>query len=135
MLCLGCALEPNQCQGCRVGLHVEDADLPMQIQQYRERFNLSLAAHRAAFFLAIAGFKDEVDEHFSLCVKAEARMKEDMLGLDETQADRRYTAYLDELKALPFAHLAEYENAKNTLEVCLRADQSSSILLSPGLLL
>lgn len=46
-ICLGCALENNQCQNCRTQMFGVRKDLLEKVRDFRARFNRSVAAHQA----------------------------------------------------------------------------------------
>src|SRR5450432_3727332 len=53
VICLGCALENNQCQNCRTEMFGVKDRLLDQVRQFRVLFNQSVAVHRAVFEAAI----------------------------------------------------------------------------------
>ncbi len=124
-ICLACALEHNQCQQCRSEMFGVREDLLCQVRDFRQRFNQSIQKNRAAFAEAISSFKDEVDLFLAQSREAEKLMEADLtaLGGDVRAGAKRYQAYLDGIRDLPFAHRSEYRRAEEELRIRLSADR------------
>ncbi len=123
-ICLGCALENNQCQNCCTKMFGVNEKLLDQIRQFRACFNQSVALHRAVFAAAISPFKEELDSFLAANGAAEERMTSDIEGLDTEKAAERYRKYLTEMRERPFAHRAQYAMAQEELTLCMRADRN-----------